>query len=252
MHPLTDAQLQRYARHIVLPDIGGRGQQKLLAAKVLVVGAGGLGAPCLQYLAAAGVGTLGIVDDDQVDLSNLQRQIIHRTSDVGRLKVESAADAIRHINPDVNVVQHGWRLTVENAAELVASYDIIADGSDSFATRFAVNAAAIAAAKPLVSAAVGMFDGQLSTFKGYLADAPCYRCFVPEMPVLAGGSCAEVGIIGALTGVMGTLQALETIREIVGFGDSMTGRLMLYDAFGGRMRTVSLSKNAQCVACGHG
>jgi molybdopterin-synthase adenylyltransferase len=247
---LTDAQLERYARHIVLHDIGGAGQQKLLAAKVLVIGAGGLGAPCLQYLAAAGVGMLGIVDDDVVDLSNLQRQVIHRTADIGRAKTESAADAIAQINPDITVVQHTERLTPDNAAALVAGYDIVADGSDSFATRFAVNAACVALGKTLVSAAVGKFEGQLATFKGHDPQLPCYRCFVRDAPGGAERSCAEAGIIGALTGVMGSLQALEVVREIVGFGDSMAGRLMIYDAMTARIRTLTLPKDPACPACG--
>jgi molybdopterin-synthase adenylyltransferase len=247
---LTDAQLERYARHIVLHDIGGAGQQKLLAAKVLVIGAGGLGAPCLQYLAAAGVGMLGIVDDDVVDLSNLQRQVIHRTADIGRAKTESAADAIAQINPDITVVQHTERLTPDNAAALIDGYDIVADGSDSFATRFAVNAACVALGKTLVSAAVGKFEGQLATFKGHDPQLPCYRCFVRDAPGGAERSCAEAGIIGALTGVMGSLQALEVVREIVGFGDSMAGRLMIYDAMTARVRTLALPKDPACLACG--
>jgi molybdopterin-synthase adenylyltransferase len=247
---LTDAQLERYARHIVLHDIGGAGQQKLLAAKVLVIGAGGLGAPCLQYLAAAGVGILGIVDDDVVDLSNLQRQVIHRTADIGRAKTESAADAIAQINPDITVVQHTERLTPDNAAALVAGYDIVADGSDSFATRFAVNVACVALGKTLVSAAVGKFEGQLATFKGHDSQLPCYRCFVRDAPGGAERSCAEAGIIGALTGVMGSLQALEVVREIVGFGNSMAGRLMIYDAMTARVRTLTLPKDPACPACG--
>jgi molybdopterin-synthase adenylyltransferase len=247
---LTDAQLERYARHIVLHDIGGAGQQKLLAAKVLVIGAGGLGAPCLQYLAAAGVGMLGIVDDDVVDLSNLQRQVIHRTADIGRAKTESAADAIAQINPDITVIQHTERLTPDNAAALIDGYDIVADGSDSFATRFAVNAACVALGKTLVSAAVGKFEGQLATFKGHDPQLPCYRCFVRDAPGGAERSCAEAGIIGALTGVMGSLQALEVVREIVGFGDSMAGRLMIYDAMTARVRTLALPKDPACRACG--
>jgi molybdopterin-synthase adenylyltransferase len=247
---LTDAQLERYARHIVLHDIGGSGQQKLLAAKVLVIGAGGLGSPCLQYLAAAGVGTLGIVDDDTVDLSNMQRQIIHRTADIGRAKTQSAADAIAALNPDVTVIQHPYRLTAENAAGLIGGYDIVADGSDSFSTRFVVSAACVALGKTLVSAAVGKFDGQLATFKGHDINLPCYRCFVREAPGGAERSCAEVGILGALTGVMGSLQALEVIREITGFGEGMAGRLMIYDAVSAQTRTIKLPKDPACPVCG--
>lgn len=246
---LTDQQLDRYARHIVLPEIGGQGQKKLLAAKVLVIGAGGLGSPCLQYLAAAGVGTLGILDDDVVDLSNMQRQVIHRTQDVGRAKVASAADAITHINPDVRVIQHALRLTPDNAVQIVQAYDLVADGGDNFATRFAVNAACIALGKTLVSAAVGRFEGQLATFKGHHENLPCYRCFVREAPGGDQRSCAEVGILGALTGVMGSLQALEVIREITGFGEPVAGQLMLYDAMSSRIRTIRLPKDPACPAC---
>jgi molybdopterin-synthase adenylyltransferase len=247
---MTDAQLERYARHIVLHDIGGVGQHKLLAARVLVIGAGGLGAPCLQYLAAAGVGTLGIVDDDVVDLSNLQRQTIHRTTDIGRLKTQSAADAIAAINPDVKVVPHPLRLTADNAAGLISAYDVVADGSDSFSTRFAVSDACVALGKTLVSAAVGKFEGQLATFRGHEKDLPCYRCFVREAPGGLERSCAESGILGALTGVMGSLQALEVIREITGFGDTMAGRLLIYDAMSARTRTLKLPKDPDCPACG--
>jgi molybdopterin-synthase adenylyltransferase len=247
---LTDAQLERYARHIVLHDIGGLGQRKLLAAKVLVIGAGGLGSPCLQYLAAAGVGKLGIIDDDVVDLSNLQRQIIHTTKDIGRTKVSSAQAAIAAINPDVQVVMHNLRLTPDNACEIIAGYDIVADGSDSFATRFAVHDACLKLHKPLVSAAVGMFDGQLSTYKGYLPDAPCYRCFVAEMPVMSAGTCAEMGVLGALTGVMGSMQALEVMREIIGFGEPLVGRIILYDAMSARTRIITLPKDSACLHCG--
>jgi molybdopterin-synthase adenylyltransferase len=246
---LTDSQLDRYARHIVLHDIGGAGQQKLLSARVLVVGAGGLGAPCLHYLAAAGVGTLGIVDDDRVDLSNLQRQVIHRTADIGRAKTASAADAIAAINPDVKVILHNLRLTAENADEILRGYDIVADGSDSFATRFAVNDACVRLSKTLVSAAVGQFEGQLATFRGHEQNYPCYRCFVREAPGGLERSCAEAGVLGALTGVMGSFQALEVIREITGFGETMAGRLMIYDAMSSRIRTLKLPKDAECPVC---
>ncbi len=247
---LSDQQLDRYARHIVLPEIGGRGQQHLLAAKVLVIGAGGLGAACLHYLAAAGVGTLGIVDDDLVDLSNLQRQVIHRTQDIGRAKTQSAAEAIAAINPDVRVIQHSLRLTAENAPSLIAEYDLVADGCDNFDTRFAVSDACVTLGKPLVSAAVGRFEGQLATFRGHEKDRPCYRCFVPSAPGGEQRSCSELGILGALTGVMGSLQALEIIREITGFGDTMAGRLMIYDAMSARVRTLTLPKDKACAVCG--
>ena len=246
---LTDAQLERYARHIVLPDIGGTGQQKLLAARVLVIGAGGLGAPCLQYLAAAGVGTIGIVDDDVVSLSNLQRQVIHDTARIGEPKTRSAAAAINRINPDVKVIHHDVRLTAENAASLIADYDIVADGCDNFATRLIVSDACVGRKTPLVSAAVGRFDGQLATFRGHEADKPCYRCLMPAAPGEAEATCAEAGVLGALTGVLGAMQALEVVREIIGFGEGLAGRLLLYDAMTARVRTLSLPKDPACPAC---
>ena len=247
---LSDAQLDRYARHIVLKEIGGAGQKALLAARVLVVGAGGLGSPCIQYLAAAGVGTIGIVDDDSVALSNLQRQVLHGTADIGRAKVDSAAEAVARLNPDVRIEAHAARLTACNAAGLVSAYDIVADGSDSFATRLAVADAALLARKPLVSAAVGPFEGQLSVFRGWEAGQPCYRCYVGAAQDRAGENCAEQGVLGALTGVLGALQAIEVIRAIVDFGEGLAGRLLLFDALSLRMRTVTLPKDPGCPACG--
>jgi molybdopterin-synthase adenylyltransferase len=191
-----------------------------------------------------------VVDHDHVDLSNLQRQVLHGTPDLGRAKVDSASDAIRRINPDVRVAPHRVHLTDKNAEDLIYAYDIVADGSDSFATRFAVADACLALKKPLVSAAVGPFEGQIATFKGYEADQPCYRCFVPEAPGGAERTCAEAGVLGALTGVVGALQALEAIREIVGFGAGLAGRLMLYDALEARSRTVRLPKDPHCRFCG--
>ena len=253
--PLTDEQLDRYARHIILHDVGGVGQQKLLDARVLVVGAGGLGAPVLMYLAAAGLGagqgSLGVIDFDTVDLSNLQRQIIHTTPNVGKPKTESAKEMITALNPDVNVTAHCERLTEDNAAEIIGAYDLVADGTDSFETRFIVNDAAVKTRTPLVSAAVGQFDGQIGTFRGHEADKPCYRCFVGEVPpVGAAPSCAEAGVLGALTGVVGSLQALEVMKEIVGIGDSLAGRLMIYDGLGATVRTVRLPKDPDCPCCG--
>lgn len=247
---LSDEQLERYARHIVLKEVGGEGQRKLLAARVLVVGAGGLGSPCIQYLAAAGVGTIGVVDDDAVSLSNLQRQVLHGTEDIGTAKVESARKAVGRLNPDVRVEAHNARLTECNAAELISAYDVVADGSDSFATRLAVADAALLTRTPLVSAAVGPFEGQLSVFRGWEADRPCYRCYVGAAADRVEGTCAEAGVLGALTGVMGALQALETIRTIVGFGEGLVGRLLLFDALSFRMRTVNLPKDPGCPACG--
>jgi molybdopterin-synthase adenylyltransferase len=247
---LSDTQLERYARHIVMPEIGGQGQRKLRSARVLVIGAGGLGSPCLEYLAAAGVGTLGIVDDDVVDLSNLQRQTIHATNDIGRLKVDSAAARIQAINPDVMVKPHPLRLTAANATELFDGYDVIADGSDSFATRLAVSDACVRLGKPLVSAAVGRFDGQLSTFLGHQPDQPCYRCLAGDAMDVEAGSCAEAGVLGALTGVMGALQALEVMRLITGFGEPLTGQLLLYDALSARFQKLRLRKNPACRCSG--
>jgi molybdopterin/thiamine biosynthesis adenylyltransferase len=242
--PLSPQELERYARHIVLPEIGGPGQQKLKRARVLVVGAGGLGAPVLEYLAAAGVGTLGIVDDDTVSLSNLQRQVIHDTDAVGSPKAESAARAIARINPHVAVEMHATRLTAENAADLVRRYDIVADGSDNFDTRYAVSDTCAAEMRPLVSAAVGRFDGSITVLKPFERRAdgrpwPSYRDLFPEPPP-AGlvPSCAEAGVLGALTGVVGTLQALEVIKLITEIGEPLLGRLLLYDALGARFDTI--------------
>jgi adenylyltransferase/sulfurtransferase len=237
-------ELERYARHIVLREVGGPGQQKLKAARVLVIGAGGLGAPLLLYLAAAGVGTIGIVDDDGVALSNLQRQVIHRTDDVDILKTESAANAIRRLNPHVEVVSHVTRLTVANARELVSGYDIVADGSDNFATRYAVSDACFHEGKPLVTAAVGTFDATLTTLRPHekAADGtpnPTYRCLFPDAPPPGTvPSCQEAGILGALTGIVGSMMALEVIREITGFGEGLVGRLLMIDTRAMRFETV--------------
>ena len=249
MTDLSDAQLDRYARHIILREIGGTGQRKLLGASVAVVGAGGLGSPCLLYLAAAGVGRLTIIDDDSVALSNLQRQVLHGTADVGRAKTDSAADALARLNPDVAVTLVRQRLDVANAAALLAGHDVIADGSDSFATRLAVADAAQALRIPLVSAAVGPFEGQLATFCGWQPNLPCYRCYVGNAADADGATCADAGVLGALTGVIGSMQALEVVREIVGFGTSLAGRLLLYDALGARMRTLVLPKDPGCAGC---
>lgn len=237
-------ELERYARHIVLREVGGPGQQKLKRARVLVIGAGGLGAPLLLYLAAAGIGTIGIVEDDTVALSNLQRQIIHRTEDVDALKAESAANAIRRLNPHVEVVSHVTRLTPANALDLVAAYDIVADGSDNFATRYAVSDACFHAGRPLVTAAVGTFDATLTTLRAHERGPdgtpnPTYRCLFPEAPPPGTvPSCEVAGILGALTGVVGSMMALEVIREIVGFGESLVGRLLMIDTRAMRFETV--------------
>jgi molybdopterin/thiamine biosynthesis adenylyltransferase len=238
-------EIERYARHLVLAEVGGPGQQKLKRARVLVVGAGGLGAPVIQYLAAAGVGTLGIVDHDKVSLSNLQRQVIHDTAAVGTPKVASAATAVSRLNPNVVVEPHGERLTAENAQRLVAAYDVVADCTDNFTARYVLSDTCFFERKPLVSGAVGRFDGSLTTLRPYERSAsgapnPTYRCLFPEAPpegVLP--SCAQAGILGALTGVIGSIQALEVIREIIGFGEGLVGRLLLYDAASARFDTIA-------------
>ena len=242
---LTDDELERYARHIVLREVGGPGQAALGRARVLVVGAGGLGAPALLYLAAAGVGTLGVVDDDAVSLSNLQRQVIHATPDIGRPKVESAAAAIARLNPHVRVETHATRLDDANARGLIGRYDLVADGSDNFATRYLVSDACFHERRPLVTAAVGIFDGTLTTIRAHERGKdgrpnPTYRCLFPEPPP-AGTvpACAEAGILGALTGVVGSLVALEVIREIVGFGEGLVGRLLMIDARAMRFETLN-------------
>ena len=250
---LTDEQLERYARHIVLREVGGAGQAKLLAARVLVIGAGGLGSPLILYLAAAGIGTIGVVDFDRVSLSNLQRQIAHRTDDVGRLKTDSAADSAHAINPDVRFIPHPERLTAENASSLIAGYDIVADGSDNFATRFLVNDACYFEKKTLVSAAVTEFDGQLGTYRAWDGQGqfPCYRCLFPEPPPReAAPNCSETGVLGAVAGVMGTLQALEVMKEVLGIGESMAGRLLIYDALAGLFRSVKVRPDPACRLCG--
>ena len=242
--PLSPEELERYARHIVLPEIGGAGQQKLKRARVLIIGAGGLGAPMLQYLAAAGVGTLGIVDDDTVSLSNLQRQVIHDTAFVGKSKLDSAKTAIERINANVSVEVHSRRIDNTNAAALVAQYDLIADGSDNFSTRYAVADACAAERRPLVHASVGRFDGQVTVLKPYETGPdgrrnPSYRDLFPEPPPEGlVPSCAEAGVLGALTGVVGTLQALEVIKLITGIGEPLIGRLLLYDALAARFDTI--------------
>lgn len=248
---MTQDQVSRYARHIMLPEIGGAGQQRLLQARVLVVGAGGLGAPLLLYLGAAGVGTLGVVDDDTVDVSNLQRQVIHRADAIGTPKTDSAAAAIAALNPDVAVEPHALRLSEANAGELVDGYDIIADGSDNFATRYLLNAACARAGKTLVSAAMLRFEGQLSTFKPAAGPQhPCYRCLFPEPP--APGlvpSCAEAGILGALAGTLGSLQATEVVKEILEIGDSLSGALLTYDALRADFRKLRVKPDPDCPVC---
>jgi molybdopterin-synthase adenylyltransferase len=241
---LSPDEIDRYARHLVLREVGGPGQGKLKAARVLVVGAGGLGAPLIQYLAAAGVGTIGIVDDDAVSRSNLQRQVIHGTPDIGRPKVESAAEAVARLNPHVAVRNHATRLTAENARPLVGAYDVVADGSDNFDTRYAVSDACFRERKPLVTAALGQFDGSLTTIRAHETGPtgepnPTYRCLFPSPPPPgAVPTCAEAGVLGALAGVMGSMMAMEVIREIVGFGEGLVGRFLMVDARAMRFETV--------------
>ena len=250
MTDFSDDELDRYARHLVLPDIGGRGQAALKRARVAVIGAGGLGSPCLLYLAAAGVGQITVIDDDEVAISNLQRQILFTTADAGRAKAAVAVDRLGALNPHVVVTPVAERLNAGNAHRLLAGHDVIADGCDSFATRLAVADAAQALAVPLVSGAVGPFDGQVATFKGHAPGLPCYRCLVGNAHDREAQSCAEAGVLGALTGVIGSLMALEVLRELAGFGESLAGRLLLYDALGARMRTVRLAKDPGCAGCG--
>lgn len=248
---LSAEELERYARHIVLPEIGGPGQQRLKRARVLSIGAGGLGAPLLAYLAAAGVGTIGVIDDDTVSLSNLQRQVIHDTQSLGMKKVESAAQAIRRINPHVAVEEHVLRLDAGNAETVIGAYDVVADGSDNFATRFAVADTCAVLRRPLVTAAVGRFDGTLTVLKPYETGRggrpnPSYRDLFPGPPPEGlVPSCAEAGILGALTGVLGTLMAMEVIKLIAGVGEPLVGRLLMYDALGARFETIGYKARAR-------
>ncbi|WP_426239307.1 molybdopterin-synthase adenylyltransferase MoeB [Pararhizobium sp. DWP1-1-3] len=249
--PLNSEEIQRYARHIILPEIGGAGQQALKAARVLVIGAGGLGAPVLQYLAAAGVGTLAIVDDDTVSLSNLQRQVIHGTPDIGRTKADSATDALQRINPHVDVIRHVERLEAANADTLFSAYDIVVDGSDNFTTRYLAADTAERLEITLVTAAVGRFDGALTVLQPWKKAAdgrqnPGYRDLFSEPPPPGVvPSCAEAGIVGALTGVLGTLQAMEVIKVITGAGEPLIGRLLMYDGLAARFETIKYSRRTR-------
>ncbi len=244
---LTADEIQRYKRHLVLQQVGGQGQQALKAARVLIVGAGGLGSPIGLYLAAAGIGTIGIIDDDAVSLDNLQRQIIHATADIGRRKVESARDKLVALNPHVAIETHDARVDASNALELFGRYDLVVDGSDNFATRYLVSDACYLSKRTLVFAALGPFDGYLTTFKPHMMDAegkpyPTYRCLFPDAPPPGTvANCAEVGILGAVAGVMGTLAATEVLKEIIGIGDGMAGRLLLYEARATRFETVRVA-----------
>uniref|UniRef100_UPI0035CA6EB0 HesA/MoeB/ThiF family protein n=1 Tax=uncultured Sphingomonas sp. TaxID=158754 RepID=UPI0035CA6EB0 len=247
---LTDNELDRYARHIVLREVGGAGQMRLKAASVAIVGAGGIGSPAIQYLAAAGIGRLVLIDDDTVDLSNLQRQTLFGDADLGSAKVAAAARAAARLNPHVTLDVRAERLTPDTAAALLEGADVVLDGTDSFATRLAVADAAHALHIPLVSAAVGQFEGQLGVFRGWEADRPCYRCFVGSAVDQAGDSCSEQGVLGAMTGVMGSLAALEAMRAIIGFGEDSAGKLLLVDSLAFRFRTIALPKDPGCPGCG--
>ncbi len=248
----SEDEIQRYSRHILLSEVGGTGQARLKAARVLVVGAGGLGCPLVLYLAAAGVGTIGIIDHDRIELSNLQRQIAHTTERLGTMKAASAALSAQAINPAVRIEAHAARLTADNAAALIADYDIVCDGTDNFATRYLVADACVLGRRTLVSAAVLRFEGQLSVFKPHAhAGGPCYRCLFPEPPPPGVvPSCSEAGVLGAVTGVMGTLQATETLKEILGIGESLSGRLLIWDALATRFRLVRLRRDPACALCG--
>ncbi len=252
----TDDEVERYARHLVLREIGGPGQQKLKAARVLIVGAGGLGAPAALYLAAAGVGTLGLVDADAVALSNLQRQVLYGAADLGRAKVDAARERLGALNAHVAIETHPLMLDAANAAGLVGGYDLVLDGTDSFETRFAVNAACYAKGKPLVSGAIGRWSGQLGLFEAGLTRgrpaaerSACYRCLVSEIPPDAE-TCAAVGVMGALAGVIGSMMALEAIKWVTGAGETLSGRLLIYDALSAEIRTVGLGADPACDVCG--
>jgi molybdopterin/thiamine biosynthesis adenylyltransferase len=249
---LSEEQFHRYARHLILDEVGDEGQERLLQSKVLVVGAGGLGAPLLLYLAAAGVGTLGVVDDDEVDLTNLQRQVIHMTNRVGDQKVASAADTVAALNPGIEVVPYDTRLVAENAADIIAGYDLVADGTDNFDARYLLNDTCYLLNKQLVSAALLRFEGQLFTFRrNDSAPTACYRCLFAEAPPAdLVPRCEEAGILGALAGVMGSLQATEVLKELLGLGDSMAGRMLIYDALGPAFHTIKIPHDPGCALCG--
>jgi adenylyltransferase/sulfurtransferase len=252
MFKFTEEQIKRYARHIILPEVGGKGQEKLLNSKVLVIGAGGLGSPAILYLAAAGVGTIGIVDFDVVDLSNLQRQIIHNTERVGTSKVESARRTVEMLNPDVKVITYNTRISKENIMDIIKDYDVVLDGTDNFPTRFLINDACYFAGKPLVSAAMLRFEGQVSVFDFRNKEqSPCYRCLFPEPPPPGlVPSCQEAGILGSIGGIMGCIQATEAIKLILGIGEPLVGKLLIMDALSMDFRKVKLRRDPNCPLCG--
>lgn len=246
----TNDQIYRYSRHIILPDVGGAGQKKLLKAKVLLVGAGGLGSPTAMYLAAAGVGTLGIVEFDTVDLSNLQRQLLHHTQDVGRPKIDSAEDTINALNPDVHVVKHPVVLDSTNIMDIIKDYDIVVNGTDNFPTRYLVNDACVFAGKPLVDGSIFMFEGQATVYDA-AHGGPCYRCLFPTPPPPGEvPSCQEAGVLGVLPGIIGSIEAIEVIKLILGKGDSLKGRLLLFDALAMEFREMRIEKDPNCPVCG--
>lgn len=246
---MSEAQAKRYSRHLLVPEVGEEGQFKLLDSRVLLIGAGGLGSPAAYYLAAAGVGTIGIIDADVVDDSNLQRQILHNTQRIGQYKAESARETIEALNPDVKVITHIERLDESNVARIIADYDVILDGTDNFPTRYLLNDAALIANKPVVHGSVFRFEGQLTVFKPY--EGPCYRCLYPEPPPMAlAPSCAEAGVLGVLPGIIGILQATETIKLLLGIGDPLVGRMMTYDALAGEFNELRLFRDPKCAACG--
>jgi molybdopterin/thiamine biosynthesis adenylyltransferase len=249
---LSDEQFQRYARHLILDEVGEEGQIKLLSSRVLVVGAGGLGSPLLLYLAAAGVGTIGVTDADRVDLTNLQRQIVHATERVGMLKVDSARTALASVNPEIRVETHPTRLGSDNAEQLIGQYDLVADGSDNFETRYLLNDLCFRLKKPLAAAALSPFEGQISTFKPYLgAGHPCYRClFRDSPPPDLVPRCETAGILGAVAGVLGVLQAVEVLKELLGLGESLDGTLLIYDALRARFHSIRIAKDPECPTCG--
>jgi adenylyltransferase/sulfurtransferase len=250
---LSDDQLDRYARHIVLHDIGGAGQAKLLDSHVLLVGAGGIGCPAIQYLAAAGVGTISVVDDDVVSLSNLQRQILYGDAQIGMAKVDAAQAAVARLNPDIKFHALNQRISADTSSDFLNGVDIVIDGSDTFGTRLIVNDLCLAARVPLVSAAIGRFHGQIGTFSGWEANAPCYRCFVGDAHDPDDcDDCATQGVLGAMCGLMGSFAAMEAIRLLTGFGDNAKGKLHIFDGLKPAMRTISLPKDTDCTSCGMG